>query len=84
MNECPNCKCKSFALIIEGLDEGDELIIKLIKSKKIVKKESLESYDCEKWICNECLSRWGISKNKPNETDSFDFEQGFNLDEVYD
>ena len=38
-----------------------------------------------KWECNDCHHRWGYADhNDENRIDSFDYDKGFNLDEVYD
>ncbi len=78
---CPVCNGKNIALILWGLPAETEEIAKAVHEKKIVFGGCCVSENDPKWECNDCYHRW---RNDSNNTDSFDYDQGFNLDEVYD
>lgn len=80
---CPNCSSSSVAEILWGLDVELWDLKKLLDEKKIVLGGCLISSHDPKWECNECHKRWGEAEHN-DENGSFDYEQGFNISEVYD
>ncbi len=84
---CPNCNSHSVAVIFWGLPEETKELEKELDEKKIVLGGCLVTDHDPKWECNDCHVRWGHSKDDEldsDRTNSFDYDQGFNLNEVYD
>ncbi len=82
---CPQCNSSSVAGILWGYPEDTDSLKGALEKKEIVLGGCLVSNNDPKWECNNCHHRWNKnSNNNSNKTDSFDFDQGFNLDEVYD
>jgi len=80
---CPNCNSSSIAQIFWGYPADMDSLKEKLEKKEIVLGGCVVSGNDPKWECNDCNHRWN-SENNSNNTDSFDFDQGFNLDEVYD
>ena len=78
---CPACNGKNIAEIFWGLPAETKEITKAVDEKKIVFGGCCVSENDPKWECTDCHHRWGSDSE---DTDSFDYDQGFNLDEVYD
>ena len=78
---CPKCSSKDIAKIVYGLVKIEGELEKELDQNKIILGGCCVSGNDPQFSCNNCNHRWG---NSENNTDSFDFEQGFNLDEVYD
>ena len=78
---CPNCKSENTCKISYGYPGDEEEYLKLVAEKKIHSGGYCIEGDSPAWYCNNCENKWG--KYSDNE-DSFDYDQGFNLDEVYD
>jgi len=79
---CPNCKSEKIALIFWGYPNLDAQLQKAIDNKKIMLGGCMVTDHDPKWECTSCHHRWG--ERDDDAIDSFDFDQGFNLDEVYD
>lgn len=89
MNEkkptCPECKGNNVALIFWGYPADMDVIKEELEKKEIVLGGCLITDDDPQWECNSCLHRWGdADHNESEKTDSFDYDKGFNIDEVYD
>jgi len=84
--KCPNCTKSSIAEIIWGYPADMDLIKKELEKKEIVLGGCIVSGHDAKWECNDCGHRWGNAEHNDelDNIDSFDYEQGFNLNEVYD
>lgn len=83
--KCPNCHSSNIAEILWGLPVDMKAIEKEIKDEKIVLGGCLISGHDPKWQCNKCQTQWGDAEhNDEDKIDSFDYDQGFNLGEVYD
>ena len=80
--KCPNCESKFFAEIFWGYPADFEEIEEQVERQEIVLGGCLVTDHDPKWECNSCHHRWG--ERDDDYTDSFDYDQGFNLDEVYD
>jgi len=80
---CPNCNSSSVAEIFWGYPADMDSLKEKLEKKEIVLGGCVVSDNDPKWECNNCNHRWN-SENDSNNTDSFDFDQGFNLDEVYE
>jgi transposase len=78
---CPECNSKNVAFIFWGYPGDMDWYIKAIEKKEIVGGGCLVSENDPKWECTDCYHRWGERDDDGN--DSFDYDQGFNLDEVY-
>ena len=78
---CPNCKSENTCKISYGYPGDEEEYLKLVAEKKLYSGGCCIDDDSPTWYCNNCENKWG--KYSDNE-DSFDYDQGFNLDEVYD
>ena len=84
--KCPNCGKSSVAEILWGevllTDEG----WKNLEEKKIVLGGCCVTDNDPKYECNDCNHQWGDAKHNDelDNIDSFDYDQGFNLNEVYD
>ena len=78
---CPKCNSENTCEIVYGYPGDVEEYLKLVAEKKIHPGEGEQNQNSPVIHCNDCNNQWGISNEN---TDSFDFDQGFNLDEVYD
>jgi ribosomal protein S27AE len=84
---CPNCGKLSIAEIFWGYPADMKEIEKEIDEGKIVLGGCIITNHDPKWECNKCHHRWGNREDDEVDSDntsSFDFDKGFNLDEVYD
>ena len=79
---CPNCNSVNTCKISYGYPGDEEEYLKLVAEKKIYPGGCVISHDSPLWYCNDCENKWG--KLDSDKTDSFDYDQGFNLEEVYD
>ena len=79
---CPNCKSENTCEISYGYPADIEEYLKLVAEKKIYPGGCVSEDNSPVWYCNNCENKWG-NLNSEN-IDSFDYDQGFNLDEVYD
>lgn len=79
---CPKCNSANTCEISYGYPADEEEYLKLVAEKKIYPGGCCIDYDSPAWYCNDCENKWG--KLNSDKTDSFDFDQGFNLEEVYD
>ncbi len=79
---CPNCNSINNCKIFYGYPGDMEEYLKLVAEKKIYPGGCCITNNDPMWHCNDCESNWGQLDS--DKTDSFDFDQGFNLDEVYD
>lgn len=82
MNTYPKCKSENTCEISYGYPGDKEEYLKLVAEKKIYLGGCVIEDDSPLWYCNNCENKWG--KLDSNKTDSFDYDQGFNLKEVYD
>ncbi len=82
---CPSCKSKDVAKILWGYPASTSSLKESLKKKEIVLGGCLITDHDPKWECNSCYNRWGERYDCDNSRDdSFDYDLGFNLDEVYD
>ena len=81
MMNCPKCNSSSIARILWGYPADMDSLKEALEKKEIVLGGCVVSDNDPKWECNNCNHRWNENSDK---IDSFDFDQGFNLDEVYD
>ena len=77
---CPKCQSANTCEISYGYPGDIEEYLKLVAEKKIYPGGYVTEDDSPVWYCNNCENKWGSH----SDIDSFDFDQGFNLDEVYD
>jgi hypothetical protein len=78
---CPKCSSDNTCDIVYGYPGDEEEYLRLVAEKKIYPGGCRVEDDSPTWYCNNCGNMWrGYSEN----TDSFDYDQGFNLNEVYD
>ncbi len=82
--KCPECGKTRIAKIFWGLPANLESLKKDLDQGKIILGGCTITGNDPKWHCNDCLNKWGQPKKDLEKNDSFDFDQGFNLDEVYD
>ena len=84
--KCPNCGKSSVAEIIWGYVADMDSIKEKLEKKEIILGGCIVSGHDAKWECNECSHRWGDAQHNDelDNIDSFDYDQGFNLNEVYD
>ena len=82
---CPECRSKSVALILWGYPNMDTIQEELDRGK-ITLGGCMISDNDPKWECNDCGHRWGDANHndESDNIDSFDYDKGYNLDEVYD
>lgn len=80
---CPKCNSKNTCKIVYGYPLYEEEFLKLVAEKKIHPGGCIVSEDNPMWYCNNCENKWDHYKN-PKDNDSFDYDKGFNLDEVSD
>jgi hypothetical protein len=78
---CIKCQSTNTCEISYGYPADEEEYMKLVAEKKIYPGGCSIESDSPKWYCNNCANRGG---KYSKDTDSFDYEQGFDLDEVYD
>lgn len=83
---CPQCNSSSIAKILWGYPADMDSLKESLEKKEIVLGGCIVTENDPKYECNECNYQWNETKTKNNldKIDSFDFDQGFNLDEVYD
>ncbi len=81
--KCPNCSKTWIAEILWGYPADMELIEGELGRKEIVLGGCLVTENDPKWECNSCNHRWGYAEHT-DENNSFDYDQGFNIKEVYD
>ncbi len=79
---CPKCSSVNTCKISYGYPGDEEEYLKLVAEKKIYPGGCCIDADSPSYHCNDCENRWG--KLDSDKTDSFDYDQGFNLEEVYD
>ncbi len=82
LESCPRCNSVDTCHIAYGYPGDIEKYLKLVAEKKIYSGGCVIDSDNPIWYCNNCDNKWG--KFNSDKTDSFDFDQGFNIDEVYD
>ncbi len=83
--KCPNCNKEGIAEILWGYPEDVESIKEALEKKETVLGGCLVTDHDPTWDCNDCNHRWGYADhNDENKTDSFDYDKGFNIKEVYD
>ena len=83
--KCPKCGKTWIAEILWGYPENTELFEESLEKKEVTLGGCYITDHDPKWECNTCHKKWGDAEhNDESKTNSFDFEQGFNLDEVYD
>jgi hypothetical protein len=84
--KCPNCSKSSIAEIFWGYPADMDSMKEELNKKEIVLGGCLVSGHDAKWECNDCAHRWGDAKHNDelDNIDSFDYDQGFNINEVYD
>ena len=82
--KCPKCNKNWIAEIFWGYPSDVNSIEDSLEKKEIVLGGCIISCNDPKWECNHCNHRWGDAEHNFENTDSFDFEKGYNLDEVYD
>ena len=78
---CPKCNGTNTCQISYGYPGDEEEYLKLVAEKKLYPGGCIIEDDSPVWYCNNCENKWG---KYSDDTDSFDYDQGFNLDEVYD
>jgi hypothetical protein len=78
---CSKCKSVDTCEITYGYPGDIEEYLKLVAEKKIHPGDGTQNENSPTIHCNNCNNQW---RNSNEKTDSFDFDQGFNLDEVYD
>jgi hypothetical protein len=76
---CPKCNGIDTCQISYGYPGDEEEYLKLVAEKKIYPGGCVTEDDSPLWYCNNCENKWG----RHSDIDSFDYDQGFNLDEVY-
>jgi len=82
MIKCPKCNSTDTCEIVYGYPGDVEEYLKLSAEKKIHPGGCCVDSDSTTRYCNNCQNKW--EKFDSDKIDSFDFDQGFNLDEVYD
>jgi len=83
---CPECNSSSVAIILWGYLDPNKIKEQLDKKEIVLGGCCITEHD-PKWECNECNHQWGRREDDEldsDNTNSFDFDQGFNLEEVYD
>jgi hypothetical protein len=78
---CPKCKSVDTCKIAYGYPGDVEEYLQLVAEKKIHPGDGAQNEYSPTVHCNNCNNRWGDWDGK---IVSFDFDQGYNLDEVYD
>ncbi|MDF2427975.1 MAG: hypothetical protein OPY07_01850 [Nitrosopumilus sp.] len=83
--KCPNCNKEWIAEILWGYPADIESVKVELERKDIILGGCLVTEHDPKWECNDCHHRWGYADhNDENKADSFDYDKGFNIKEVYD
>ncbi len=83
--KCPNCSKDWVAEILWGYPEDTQVLEQKLERKEIVLGGCLITDHDPKWECNNCHHKWGDAEhNESDKVGSFDFDQGFNINEVYD
>ena len=77
---CPKCNSANTCKINYGYPADEEEYLKQVAEKKIYPGGSVAENDSPLWYCNNCGNKWGQYSDG---IDSFDYDQGFGLDEVY-
>ena len=77
---CPKCQSANTCEIRYGYLGDEEKYLKLVAEKKIYSGGCCIGDDSPAWYCNNCENKWG---KYSDDMDSFDYDQGFNLNEVY-
>ena len=80
---CPSCGSSYTCEIVYGYPSDIEEYLKLVSKREICPGGCIHNENSPTWHCNDCQFHWG-KYNISNKTNSFDFDQGFNLDGVYD
>ncbi|WP_238536117.1 hypothetical protein [Candidatus Nitrosopumilus salaria] len=83
---CPICDSENVAWILWGHcpDITNESKQDLRNRKTVLGGSFVTDHDAE-WECNVCHHRWGYTvHNDESKINSFDYDQGFNIEEVYD
>ena len=80
---CPSCKSTNTCEIVYGYPSDVEEYLKLLAEEKIYSLGCVSNEHSPAWHCNDCYHNWG-DYNDLDKNDSFDFDQGYNLDEMYD
>ena len=83
VSSCPNCTSPNICPIAYGYPGDEEEYLKLVAEKKIFPGGCLIDDNNPVWYCNNCGHKWGNCRN-PDNIDSFDYDQGFNIEEVFD
>ena len=84
---CPNCGKSWIAKIFWGYPADTESMEKSLERKEIILGGCCVTDHDPKWECNSCNHQWGNREDDEVDSDntsSFDFDQGFNINEVYD
>jgi len=80
---CPNCKSDNTCRIVYGYPSDEEEFSRLVDEKKIVPGGCVISDNSPAWHCHDCQYSWGRYHDE-NDIDSFDYDQGFKINEVFD
>ena len=84
-SNCPSCNGKNIAEILWGYHEYTESLEEKLGTNEIVLGGCLITDHDPQWECNDCHHKWGEAEhNESDKTDSFDYDQGFNIEEVFD
>lgn len=78
---CLKCHSEKISEIFYGLPGDMELYLRLVEDQKIHPGGCTIDMDSARWHCNNCGNEWG---KYSEDTNSFDYDQKFNLDEVHD
>ena len=84
--KCPKCGKSWIAEILWGYPDMESIEEELEKKEIVLGGCYVTDHD-PKWECNDCGHRWGNREDDEidsDNTESFDFDKGFNLEEVYD
>ena len=83
---CPNCGKSWIAEILWGYPTDMDSMKEQLDKKEIILGGCIVSGHDAKWECNNCGHRWGDAEHNDelDKIDSFDYDQGFNINEVYD
>lgn len=81
ISNCPKCNSANICEISYGYPGDEEEFLQLVAEKKIFPGGCCIEPDSPTWHCNQCEFQWSIYND---DVDSFDYDQGFNLNEVYD
>jgi len=90
---CPKCNGDHTAKIAYGYPSDEEEYLKAVAKEEIYPGGNSYDNESPSEYCFDCKIKFGYFKAKDGKfddrvasdyNDSFDFDQGFNLDEVYD